>query len=52
MLVRGGKINDVQRGWDWRAGCPKGAQGRELLRILRLGVAREVARCFAEGEMQ
>ena len=52
VLVRGGKINDVQRGWDWRAGCPKGAQGRELLRILRLGVAREVARCFAEGEMQ
>ncbi|KAF3002490.1 hypothetical protein E8E13_005945 [Curvularia kusanoi] len=52
VLVRGGKVGDVQRGWDWRAGFPKGAQGKELLTILRLGVAREVARCFAEGELQ
>jgi len=51
VLVQGGKIEDVQRGWDWRKGFPRGAEGGELVRVLRLGVAREVARCFAEGEV-
>lgn len=54
VLVKGGNREGSapeQRGWDWRAGFPKGAGGKELVRVLRLQVAREVARCFAEGEV-
>ena len=51
VLVRGGRTADQERGWDWRAAFPRDAQGGDLLRVLRLGVAREVARCFAEGEV-
>lgn len=50
MLV-GGKVDDKSRGWDWRKGFGRGAKMEELIRVLRLGVAREVARCFAEGEV-
>ncbi|KAJ4987576.1 nuclear pore complex subunit Nup85 [Stagonosporopsis vannaccii] len=51
VLVKGGKTEDGQRGWDWRKGFPRGAESDELVRVLRLGIAREVARCFAEGEV-
>lgn len=51
VLVKGARVGDVKRGWDWRAGFNKGAKGSELIRVLRLGVAREIARCFAEGEV-
>ncbi|KAF2627510.1 hypothetical protein BU25DRAFT_410665 [Macroventuria anomochaeta] len=51
VLVKGGKVEDAKRGWDWRAGFPNGAKGSDLLKVLRLGVAREIARCFAEGEV-
>lgn len=50
VLVQGAE-GDVQRGWDWRAGFPRGADGSELVRVLRLGVAKEVARAYAEGEV-
>ena len=39
-----------QRGWDWRAGMKEGATGQDLLRILRLNLAREVARAWVGGE--
>lgn len=51
VLVAGGKVDDGKRGWDWRRGFSKGAKGADLLRVLRLGVSRELARCFAEGEV-
>lgn len=51
VLVKGGKAEDGTRGWDWRAGFPKGATGSDLVKILRLSVAREIARAFAEGEV-
>lgn len=31
---------DAERGWDWRAGLPESAQGEDVLRMLRLGLAR------------
>jgi hypothetical protein len=51
VLVKGGGINECQRGWDWRRGFNKGASGQDVIRVLRLGVAREIARAFAEGEV-
>lgn len=29
-----------ERGWDWRAGLPEDVKGEEVLRMLRLGLAR------------
>ncbi|KAF1955420.1 hypothetical protein CC80DRAFT_493301 [Byssothecium circinans] len=52
FLIQDGKVDDSRRGWDWRKGFPRGAQGEELIRVLRLGVARELARAFAEGEVK
>ena len=52
VLVKGGStLEDAERGWDWRKGFPKGATGEHVLRVLRLGIARELARAFAEGEV-
>ncbi|XPT02932.1 hypothetical protein M3J09_012036 [Ascochyta lentis] len=51
VLVKSGKSDAALRGWDWRTAFHKGATAEQLLRVLRLGVAREVARCFAEGEV-
>ncbi|CAG8309243.1 unnamed protein product [Penicillium salamii] len=31
---------DAERGWDWRAGLPESAKGEDVLRMLRLGLAR------------
>ena len=33
-----------KRGWDWRKGLERDAKGSDVLRILRLGLAREIAR--------
>lgn len=33
-----------KRGWDWRKGLPEGATGEDVLRILRLGLAKDIAR--------
>ena len=35
---------DENRGWDWRKGLPEGATGEDVLRILRLGLAKGIAR--------
>lgn len=31
---------DANRGWDWRAGLPESVKGEDILRMLRLGLAR------------
>lgn len=31
---------DVARGWDWRVGLPEAIKGEDVLRSLRLGLAR------------
>lgn len=51
VLVKGGHVDDVKRGWDWRKGFSKVAKGADLIRVLRLGIAREIGRAFAEGEV-
>ena len=39
-----------KRGWDWRTGMKKGATGQDLLSMLRLGLAKEIARVWIEDE--
>ncbi|CAA9966858.1 nuclear pore complex protein [Pyrenophora teres f. maculata] len=51
VLVKDGHIDDSKRGWDWRKGFPKGAKSGDIIAVLRLGVAREIGRAFAEGEV-
>jgi hypothetical protein len=51
VFVRGGLVDDSKRGWDWRKGFPTSARGEHIIRVLRLGVAREIGRAFAEGEV-
>lgn len=45
----GGGVLDARRGWDWRKGLKREAKGEDLLRILRLGLARDVARVWVDG---
>lgn len=35
---------EEKRGWDWRKGLGKDAKGEDVLRIIRLGLAKELAR--------
>lgn len=51
VLVKGGHVDSASRAWDWRRGFGTKATGKEVIRVLRLGVAREVGRAFAEGEV-
>jgi hypothetical protein len=51
VLIRGGHVDESRRGWDWRKGFPRGAKGEDIVRVLRLGIAKEIARAFAEGEV-
>ncbi|KAF1830828.1 hypothetical protein BDW02DRAFT_633306 [Decorospora gaudefroyi] len=51
VLVKGGHVDDSKRGWDWRKGFRKGANSEDVVRILRLAVAREMGRAFEEGEV-
>jgi hypothetical protein len=51
VFVKGGQVDDSKRGWDWRKGFPRGAKSEDVIRVLRLGVAREIGRAFAEGEV-
>ncbi|KAL9021971.1 MAG: hypothetical protein Q9185_000842, partial [Variospora sp. 1 TL-2023] len=41
---------DSPRGWDWRRGVSANASGAELLRMMRLGLAKDIARAWVEGE--
>lgn len=42
---------DIQRGWDWRKGMGPNSTGDDALRILRLGLARDISRGWLEGEV-
>lgn len=48
-LTKSGE-DGVKRGWDWRSGMDEGANGEDVLRILRLGLARDIAACWMKGE--
>ena len=39
VLVKG----NIKRGWDWRSGISANTTGEDVLRILRLGLARDLA---------
>ena len=41
---------EERRGWDWRKGLEKDAKGEDVLRILRLGLARDIARHWVVEE--
>lgn len=50
VLVKG----NVKRGWDWRKGISAGTYGDDLLKILRLGLAQDLAKAWlaeADGRM-
>jgi len=37
---------NVKRGWDWRTGLRSGASSRDVLRMVRLGLSRDLARLW------
>ena len=41
--------DDVLRGWDWRAGMKRDAKGQDVLRLLRAGLAQDLARGWIDG---
>ncbi|KAL9641233.1 MAG: hypothetical protein Q9204_000173 [Flavoplaca sp. TL-2023a] len=45
-----GKGDEARRGWDWRKQLSLDTTGADLLRILRLGLAKDIARAWVEGE--
>lgn len=47
-----GDSDEVKRGWDWRRGLGREAKGNDILRILRLGLAKEISRAWIEGEVE
>ena len=34
----------VRRGWDWRDGLARGVKGQDVIGVLRVGLAKELAR--------
>jgi hypothetical protein len=42
VLVKG----NIKRGWDWRHGVSAGITGDDVLRILRLGLAKDLAKAW------
>ena len=47
-LIKPGK--EERRGWDWRRGLEKDAKGKDVPRILRLGLAKDIARHWVMDE--
>lgn len=45
------KFREVKRGWDWRKGMRPGSTAADALRILRLGLARDLSKGWLEGEV-
>lgn len=43
-------IRDGRRGWDWRKGMKADSSAGDALRVLRLGLARDLARGWLGGE--
>ena len=39
-----------KRGWDWRKGLAENAKGEDVLRILRVGLAKDIARHWISEE--
>lgn len=37
---------DARRGWDWRRGLRADTSAEEVLSMLRLGIAKDLARCW------
>lgn len=46
--ISGGLRKDVRRGWDWRREVKAGTTGREFLRRMRVGLAKDLARLWLE----
>lgn len=42
VLVKG----NIKRGWDWRRGISAGTTGEDVLRILRFGLAKDLAKAW------
>lgn len=42
VMVKG----NVKRGWDWRRGLSAGSTGEDILRILRLGLTKDLAKVW------
>ena len=40
----------VKRGWDWRGGMARNAKGEDVLRVLRLGLAKDIAKHWIEDD--
>jgi hypothetical protein len=50
VLVKG----NVKRGWDWRRGLSSGTTGENILQMLRLGLAKDLAKVWvleADGQL-
>lgn len=47
---RKAKPDTEQRGWDWRLEVKEGSTGHDVLRFLRLGLAKDVGRAWLDGE--
>ncbi|KAF7874248.1 hypothetical protein EAF04_002920 [Stromatinia cepivora] len=39
---------DIKRGWDWRNGITAGMTAEDILRVLRLGLAKDLARAWLQ----
>lgn len=47
-----GDGDGVKRGWDWRHDLEREAKGDDVLRMLRLGLAKEISRAWVEGDLE
>lgn len=54
VLVKGKdqreSVAEIKRGWDWRAGLKADVKGEDVLGMLRLGLGRELARAWLDGD--
>lgn len=54
VLVKGNgereREREVKRGWDWRTGLKGNVKGEDVLGLLRIALAREVARGWLDGD--
>jgi hypothetical protein len=42
--------SDRKKGWDWRKGLQEGAGAKEIISMLRTGIARDVSKAWMDGE--
>lgn len=45
-------VDGAKRGWDWRMAVRRDIPGKELLRSLRLGLARDISKLWLEDADQ